>query len=65
MQHDVVPRFSIHNVFAMKEEMDATRWGDILAATIKDWAVPDVIENSETYKKLAAQTKEQVSRGPA
>ncbi|WIA11152.1 hypothetical protein OEZ85_011291 [Tetradesmus obliquus] len=57
LMHDVVPRFSIHNVFAMKEEMDATKWGDILAGTLKDWAVPDVIENSATYKRLAASSK--------
>jgi hypothetical protein len=42
VQHDVVPRFSIHNVFAMKEEMDATEWGDKIKATVQDWAVPDV-----------------------
>lgn len=23
LQHDIVPRFSIHNVFQMKEELDA------------------------------------------
>lgn len=34
-KHDIVPRFSIHNVFSMKEEMDATNWGDILASTAK------------------------------
>lgn len=61
MQHDLVPRFSIHNVFALKEEMDATNWGDILIATAKDWAVPDVIEKSETYKKLTAQGEKQAS----
>lgn len=60
LQHDLVPRFSIHNVFALKEEMDATNWGDILIATAKDWAVPDVIENSETYKKLTAEGQKQV-----
>lgn len=37
LQHDIVPRFSIHNVFEMKKEMDATKWGDILADKIKDW----------------------------
>lgn len=58
----MVPRFSIHNVFSLKEEMDATNWGDILLATAKDWAVPDVIENSDTYKKLTAQGAKQVSR---
>jgi hypothetical protein len=57
----MVPRFSIHNVFSLKEEMDATNWGDILLATAKDWAVPDVIENSDTYKKLTAQGAKQVS----
>ncbi|KAF8068165.1 unsaturated glucuronyl hydrolase [Scenedesmus sp. PABB004] len=62
LMHDMVPRFSIHNVFAMKEEMDATRWGDILAATIKDWAVPDAIENSETYKRLAAGSAVQLRK---
>lgn len=56
----MVPRFSIHNVFTLKEEMDATKWGDILIATAKDWAVPDVIENSETYKKVAVKSKKQV-----
>ena len=45
----------------MKEEMDATKWGDILADTLKDWAVPDVIENSATYKRLAASSKKHVS----
>jgi hypothetical protein len=45
----------------MKEEMDATKWGDILAETLKDWAVPDVIENSATYKRLAASSKKHVS----
>jgi hypothetical protein len=60
LQHDLVPRFSIHNVFTLKEEMDATKWGDILTATAKDWVVPDVIENSETYKKLTAKGKQQV-----
>eukprot|EP00882_Tetradesmus_deserticola_P016094 GHRQ01017169.1.p1 GENE.GHRQ01017169.1~~GHRQ01017169.1.p1 ORF type:complete len:457 (+),score=187.64 GHRQ01017169.1:227-1597(+) len=67
LMHDVVPRFSIHNVFAMKEEMDATKWGDILADTLKDWAVPDVIENSATYKRLAAssQTHARNMRGAA
>jgi len=60
VQHDLVPRFSIHNVFALKEEMDATDWGEILLNTAKDWAVPDVIENSETYKKLTAKTNKQV-----
>jgi hypothetical protein len=59
-QHDLVPRFSIHNVFSLKEEMDATDWGSILLNTAKDWAVPDVIENSETFKKLAAGTTKQV-----
>jgi hypothetical protein len=44
----------------MKEEMDATKWGDILADTLKDWAVPDVIENSDTYKRLAASSKKHV-----
>ncbi|KAF6264216.1 Alpha/Beta hydrolase protein [Scenedesmus sp. NREL 46B-D3] len=57
LMHDVVPRFSIHNVFAMKEEMDATQWGDILADTLKDWAVPDVIEHSATYQRLTASSK--------
>lgn len=55
-----MPRFSIHNVFDLKEEMDATDWGDILIKTAQDWAVPDVIENSETYKKLTAHTQKQV-----
>lgn len=59
-QHDLVPRFSIHNVFSLKEEMDATKWADILIATAKDWAVPDVIENSDTYKKFTAQSQKQV-----
>jgi hypothetical protein len=54
--HDVVPRFSIHNVFLMKEEMDATRWGDKLAALAADWAVPDVIERSATYQRLQRKT---------
>ena len=36
-QHDVVPRFSIRNMFVMKEEMDSTKWGDILADRLKDW----------------------------
>lgn len=40
--------------------MDATKWGDVLLATAKDWAVPDVIEKSETYKRLTAQGKQQV-----
>jgi hypothetical protein len=48
----------------MKEEMDATRWGDILADTLKDWAVPYVIENSATYKRLAASSKKHVSTQP-
>ena len=39
LQHDVVPRFSIHNVFEMKKEMDDTKWGDVLAERIKDWCV--------------------------
>ena len=39
LQHDVVPRFSIHNVFEMKKEMDDTKWGDVLADRIKDWCV--------------------------
>jgi hypothetical protein len=56
----MVPRFSIHNVFSLKEEMDATNWGEIMLATAKDWVVPDVIENSDTYKKLTAQSQKQV-----
>jgi hypothetical protein len=36
-QHDIVPRFSIHNVFELKEEMDGTKWGDLVAARVKDW----------------------------
>jgi hypothetical protein len=28
----------------------------------QDWAVPDVIEHSETYKKLSAETAKQMSR---
>lgn len=65
LMHDIVPRFSISNVFDMKEELDATRWGDILAATAKDWAVPDVIENSETYKRLARSASKQMVNASA
>lgn len=50
--HDIVPRFSIHNVFQLKEEMDATRWGEKLAAAAADWAVPDVIERTPTFQRL-------------
>lgn len=53
LMHDLVPRFSIQNVFEMKAEMDDTKWGDILAERIKDWMVPDAIEKSETYQRLA------------
>ncbi|KAI8467262.1 MAG: Alpha/Beta hydrolase protein [Monoraphidium minutum] len=61
--HDVVPRFSIHNVFAMKEEMDATKWGDTLAEKLKDWMVPDVIERSETYQRLARHVSKSADAG--
>lgn len=52
LQHDLVPRFSVYNIFAMKMEMDATGYMDKLKSTAKDWMVPDVIEHSETYKQL-------------
>ena len=58
LQHDIVPRFSIKNVFLMKEEMDATKWGDLLAANVKDWMVPDVIENTKAFQEWKAKTKE-------
>ena len=56
-QHDIVPRFSIKNVFAMKDEMDATDWGGKLLGAAKDWAVPDAIEHSAAYKRLTGQAK--------
>lgn len=59
----MVPRFSIKNVFDMKHEMDATKWGDILAATAKDWMVPDMIENSKTYQRLSNSVSTNTSRG--
>jgi hypothetical protein len=52
LQHDLVPRFSVYNVFAMKQELDATGYKDKLKSTAKDWMVPDIIEHSETYKRL-------------
>eukprot|EP00775_Hariotina_reticulata_P006650 gene6650-6875_t len=66
LMHDIVPRFSIHNVFKMKEEMDATDWGEILKMTVQDWMVPDIIENTATYQRLArkADTKRWVRRPP-
>jgi len=60
-QHDVVPRFSIYNVYVLKEEMDATKWGDSLLATAKDWAVPDIIEKTEAYQKFSRQTSKAVN----
>jgi len=51
--HDIVPRFSIHAVFALKDEMDATGWGDKLAALAADYAVPDAVERSKAYQRLA------------
>jgi hypothetical protein len=58
LQHDIVPRFSIKNVFLMKEEMDATNWGDKLAASVKDWMVPDVIEHTKAFQEWKSKTKE-------
>lgn len=60
--HDLVPRFSIHSVFQMKDEMDATRWGDKLAALAADYAVPDIIEKSATYQRLQRKTAKGTKR---
>jgi hypothetical protein len=40
-------------VFAMKEEMDATKWGNILAETLKDWAVYSHICEQPDVNNLA------------
>lgn len=61
LMHDVVPRFSIHNVFKMKKEMDDTKWGDILGSNLQDWLVPDVIEKSETYQRLTRHVSKTTS----
>lgn len=58
----MVPRFSIQNVFELKAEMDETEWGDVLAATAKDWMVPDIIEKSATYKRLSGKVSQHTQK---
>ena len=63
--HDIVPRFGIHSVFRMKDEMDATNWGDALAAKAADWMVPDAIEGSATWQRLQRGTARGAGRARA
>ncbi|KAI7845000.1 hypothetical protein COHA_001366 [Chlorella ohadii] len=43
-------------LLALKQELDATGYKDKLKSTAKDWMVPDIIEHTETYKRLMRQS---------
>ncbi len=36
----------------VQEEMDATRWGDLMAERAAKFIVPDKVKNSEGYQRM-------------